>query len=198
MCGVEMFLAIVLHGGPWVLVVMGAAVALKPPPPTDRFAIRLWIAAFAVVALVISAAGGGGWYLDRQERIRADAEFKKFKDELTGGDNFAFVRARQETSEDGKNWIAIETTGALPSLLVGFHPLSLDGTPVGEKKWVHFSDLPETTFNTSVVLAPGRYRIDFKMGDKIWTEHLDFERSEEGIDQVLWVERNGKVIHREP
>ncbi len=133
MCGVEMFLAIVLHSGPWVLVVMGAAVALKPPPPTDRFVLRLWIAAFAVVVLIISAAGGAAWYLDRQEQIKADAEFKKFKEELTGGDNSAFVRARQETKEDGKNWIVIETTGALPSLLVGFHPLSPDGTPVGEK-----------------------------------------------------------------
>jgi hypothetical protein len=41
---------------------------------------------------------------------------------------------------------------------------------------VHFSDLPKTTFNTSVVLAPNRYRIEFKMGDKSWSEHLDFKR----------------------
>lgn len=194
----EIFLAIVQLVGPLALIVMGAVVALKPPPRSNQIAIRRWIAAFVIVGLSAFAAGVADWHFDRQERDTAKAEFSKFIEEQTGGRNFAYVRVRSKTSEDGKNWVAIETTGALPSLAVGFYPLSPDGVPTGKEAWLHYADLPKTTFNTNAVLTPGRYRIDFKMGNKSWTEHLDFERSEDGVDQVLWVERDGKVIHREP
>ena len=80
MCGVEILLAIIQYGGPWVLVIMGAVVAIRAPPPTNEFAIRLWIAAFAIVALIVSAAGGAGWYFDRQDQIKANAEFNKLKE----------------------------------------------------------------------------------------------------------------------
>lgn len=151
---------------------------------TQRSSKKLFLTIMFILFATIA------WHSNKTDR-------QVFETRLTGGNHFAFVRVRPETKQTGKNFIAITTTGALPTLHIGIHPLSLDGSVLGEE-WLQYRDLPPTTFHPPVVLKPGRYRINFLMIDKAWTEYLEFEQSEKGVEQVFWIERNGEVIHREP
>ena len=155
---------------------------------TNRFGIRVL---FAFLFVTFAAVA---WHANKTDR-------EAFEARLTGGDHFAFVRVREETDRSGKNnMVAITTTGTLPSLHIGFYPVLPDGTVLKKKqRWVpQFRDLPPSTFHPAIALEPGRYQIHFLMGEKKWIEHLEFERSAKGVTQVLWVERNGRVIYREP
>ena len=169
------------------LALMGLAayMTVNPPHKPSRTLIAVWVTVFLALGAVSI------WVGVEQDTALEDA--------LTGGDNYAYLRVRPETDQRGWNKVAIETTGALPSLHVGFYPVSPDGQVLREKQWwVPFENLPHTTFHPNIALPAGRYEINFLMGAKKWVEHLEFKRSGKAVKQVFRVERDGEVIYREP
>jgi hypothetical protein len=142
--------------------------------------------AFAIVFLVIA---GIAWHANRTDR-------RIFESNLMGGDNFAFVRVTDTLTADGQYLINIVPTGALPSLFVGFYPD--ETTDEFKAHWLTSGPIPHSAFTPSIALRPGRYRIDFWMGNKKWIEHLEFEPVGKTISQKFVVQRDGIEIHREP
>ncbi len=175
-------------------VASGAVLALTALGVVVTFAPKFTRPTAAKIGftMLLVAIGTVAWHSNKIAR-------EAFETRITGGNNFAYLRVRPETDQRGWNLVAITTTGALPSLHVGFYPLSPAGDLLREKqKWVQFGALPPTTSHPGIALAPGRYQIHFLMGAKKWVEHLEFKRSGKAVTQVFRVERDGEVIYREP
>ena len=114
--GMETLFACIRYGAPLALVLMGAVISLRPPRSANWRAICAWIISFVIVGGSLTAVQVHTDTIDRNEREALEAE-------LTGGNSFAYLRIRDAVSRDGGNFAEITTTGALPSLHLGFYPV---------------------------------------------------------------------------
>jgi hypothetical protein len=187
----ETLFACIQFGGPWILVVMGAFVSLKPPRRENRRSIWIWIVAFGFVG-----TANTGVQVQSDNRDRNAREVLRVK--LTGGDNFAFFTVEPKIAPNGENYLTVTTTGQMPFFDCSVRFLSPNGGVIHSREW-SIRPLPKTTARFNHTTLPlGRYRADCVMGEKSWQQHFEFDRTPNGIDQVFWVEKDNQIVKEGP
>lgn len=151
-----------------------------------------------VVSFVIMGLGLWSTAQRAEEAANLRQSITDIRLAVTGGDNYVYLTVRPVVAQNGENLLAFTTTGPIPRSDFSVHGLSEDGRVMFMREHA-LRPLPQTTaYFRKKTLPPGRFKISFVMGEKRWTEYLDFERTDEGVDQIYWVERDGIVILEGP
>jgi hypothetical protein len=189
------FVEVGFLGGPIVLAVMGAFVALWPPEATDTFGKFVWVAAFVVAGAIALFAA-----------IQSSRNSKREIRALLGhGNNFCFFKIRPEDATD---------------LTIAF-PLYLEavGGPVHDMNyWIsprfavdgsaEYYSLDQRKPLRQIVhhgvtlwdkaLPVGAYQIDFDCRNGWWRQALLIFIDNEKLRQVIRIEdKHGELLYEE-
>ena len=189
-------IAIIQYGAPWVLAVMGAVVAVKPPPVKDRKAQFRWIAAFVIVGTLVTVAQVCSDARDR-------AAQKTFEAKLTGADNYCYFQALLDKPQPGGGFewqLSNKEQRPIPNIKVCLYR-AIDGKDQFIKCWEEGMCVPHS-INQMADEGPimsGKHRFIF-FAANTWEQTLEITKEKEGeaSTQRGIIYRDGKEIWRFP
>lgn len=172
-----------------ISALMGAWVAYNPPARSDKLKLRLWFAAFGIVAIFSVIASGAGRY----------EQDKQFENATSGGDNYAYVKAEIINPKNVTDPVplSINSSGHLGNVSFWIAPAT--------SKWPDPAygsvDTPRSPVNLNKggfvfgkLLGPGKYRVEFSASNGTFSEYLTIEPSNGIMSQYFYVCRGSERL----
>ncbi len=187
----DLALKLIVYGSTACLVLMG--VILTDHPITTTYARYLWYGAFIIVALLSVVASV----------VDSRRQDTKLTEMLTGGDNYAFIRAEIVNPKNLTDPVplSLNASGSLFNVWYWIAPLS-SKWPEPEYFSLDTARPPMAVNKGGVIIAkqlpPGKYRVEFSASNGTFVEFFTIEVIDGQLTQFIDVCRGTRKLYSFP